>query len=342
MSAGWTNFSVGIGSHNGDDDGPSVVGEDQPACASCKKRKLRCSRDIPVCSHCLRLCKRASTSARRPMLTSDSATECVYNPKQKPGLKPGAVEALTRRVGMRLYSFVCKLILTQTAFLENILLDESGKVRPQYNEDARQKDEGDTPQNGSRASGEVIAAAPQNEQALPPPQESLPATTGEDAAIKHSLKRKYTDADDERWFFATEELDLAQHLPSQGVLLKVVDFFTTSFHHWIPYLHKQRLHNKVNEGMCSNGLLLVLHALVAVALRHMDPNVLLMDNDHIQRQSRVSRTIVETHAIRSVSVESLQALIFIVFDYVSTDWNLLSRKLILCSSMTVRTTAHGL
>jgi hypothetical protein len=30
----------------------------------------------------------------------ESGTECVYNPKQKPGLKPGAVEALTRRVGM--------------------------------------------------------------------------------------------------------------------------------------------------------------------------------------------------------------------------------------------------
>lgn len=36
------------------------------------------------------------------MLTPDVATECVYNPKQKPGLKPGAVEALTRRVGTHL------------------------------------------------------------------------------------------------------------------------------------------------------------------------------------------------------------------------------------------------
>src|SRR5690242_19547267 len=100
MSAGWTNFSVGNGGH-GDDDGPSVVGEDQPACASCKKRKLRCSRDIPVCSHCLRLCKRLLLSVYRAMLTSNPATECIYNPKQKPGLKPGAVEALTRRVGTR-------------------------------------------------------------------------------------------------------------------------------------------------------------------------------------------------------------------------------------------------
>lgn len=39
------------------------------------------------------------------MLTSDAATECVYHPKQKPGLKPGAVEALTRRVGTRLCDY---------------------------------------------------------------------------------------------------------------------------------------------------------------------------------------------------------------------------------------------
>ena len=32
-------------------------------------------------------------------LIYDAASECVYQPKNKPGLKPGAVEALTRRVG---------------------------------------------------------------------------------------------------------------------------------------------------------------------------------------------------------------------------------------------------
>jgi hypothetical protein len=34
-----------------------------------------------------------------------TGTECVYNAKQKPGLKPGAVEALTRRVGTQPKSF---------------------------------------------------------------------------------------------------------------------------------------------------------------------------------------------------------------------------------------------
>ncbi|KAH6632952.1 fungal-specific transcription factor domain-containing protein [Boeremia exigua] len=289
MSAGWTNFSVGNGSHNGDDDGPSVVGEDQPACASCKKRKLRCSRDTPVCSHCLRL-----------------STECVYNPKQKPGLKPGAVEALTRRV----------------AFLEKILLDESGNIRPQYNGEPEHQADVDIPRYESRANVEDPAQS-DNDVTAPPPKELPPnsVSTHEGDTASNPLKRKYVEPEAERWLFATEELDLAQHLPSQAVLLKVVDFFTTSFHHWIPYLHKKRLQSRVSEGICSNGLLLVLHALVAVALRHMDPNVLFMDEDEIQRQSSFSRIIVETHAIRSVSVESLQALIFIVFDYLNDGKN---------------------
>lgn len=150
-------------------------------------------------------------------------------------------------------------------------------------------------------------------------QEETPASAfrHENVTATNPLKRKYDEPDADRWFCATEEVDLAQHLPPQAVLLKVVDFFTTSFHHWIPYLHKQRLRDKVSQGICSNGLLLVLHALVAVALRHMDSNILLMDEDQVQRQSSISHIIVETHAIRSVSIESLQALIFIVFDYVS-------------------------
>lgn len=211
--------------------------------------------------------------------------------------------------------------LTSIAFLEQILLDESGNVRPQYDDQLEQHTDGDSPRRGSRVIQEVAPSARKNDQEVtaPPPPEHppAPAFTTESATATNPLKRKYAQPEAERWLFATEELDLAQHLPSQGVLLKVVDFFTTSFHHWIPYLHKQRLHSKVNEGICTNGLLLVLHALVAVALRHMDPNILFMDNDQIQRQSSVSRIIVETHAVRSVSVESLQALIFVVFDYVS-------------------------
>lgn len=237
------------------------------------------------------------------------------------------------------------LYLTPAAFLEQILLDEAGNVRLRYKDELEQPDNRDHARNGSRAvgHGEAVFSTVQSSQAVPSlNQEQTPVTaaSNEPEILANPLKRKHEEPEAERWFFATEELDFAQHLPPQGVLLKVVDYFTTSFHHWIPYLHKKRLHDRVSEGVCSNGLLLVLHALVAVALRHMDPNVLFMDHDQIQRQSSISRVIVETHAIRSVSIESLQALIFIVFDYVSVQsaFHLLANT---PSSMTVRITAHG-
>jgi len=49
----------------------------------------------------------------------------------------------------------------------------------------------------------------------------------------------------------------------------------------------------------------------------MDPNVLFLDRDQVKRQVKISRSVVEARAIQAVSVESLQALILVVFDHVS-------------------------
>ena len=56
---------------------------DTPSCQGCRRRKLKCSREQPICSHCKRL-----------------ESPCVYDlKKNKPGIKAGAVGSLSRRVG---------------------------------------------------------------------------------------------------------------------------------------------------------------------------------------------------------------------------------------------------
>ena len=50
----------------------------------------------------------------------------------------------------------------------------------------------------------------------------------------------------------------------------------------------------------------------------MDPNVLFLDDDQVREQVDTSRAIVETQSLRSMSIESLQALILIVFDLVGS------------------------
>ncbi|CAK7202349.1 hypothetical protein SEUCBS139899_005072 [Sporothrix eucalyptigena] len=79
-----------------DDDG-SPPPDDLPACLSCRKRKSRCSRETPSCAQCLRL-----------------GCECLYVSKQKPGLKAGVVDTLSRRLD----------------FLEKLFLDGAGNKKP--------------------------------------------------------------------------------------------------------------------------------------------------------------------------------------------------------------------
>ncbi|KAL4867193.1 hypothetical protein BDV12DRAFT_186842 [Aspergillus spectabilis] len=52
------------------------------ACNSCRRRKLRCSRELPACQHCRK-----------------SASECYYETKRaKPGMKAGALDNIHRRL----------------------------------------------------------------------------------------------------------------------------------------------------------------------------------------------------------------------------------------------------
>jgi hypothetical protein len=131
------------------------------------------------------------------------------------------------------------------------------------------------------------------------------------------LKRKFNGAYSESRLLNSDDFDLSQHLPDRPLLAKITEFFCVSFHHWIPYIHKQRLQTRVREGSRDAGFELFLHALVAVALRHMSPNTVLLDKDQVQQQIATSQSIVEVQSVRHVSVESLQALILIVFDHVS-------------------------
>ncbi|KNG44815.1 fungal specific transcription factor [Stemphylium lycopersici] len=213
--------------------------------------------------------------------------------------------------------------LQKTAFLEKILLDDNGDIRARYRED-------DATIEGHAVTRQTLSmaedVAPRVDERPPPADPtpeyyytdnqkgSAPILHDEDRVTPNPLKRKHEVPIADSWLFPFEDVDIAQHLPSQPLLEKVADFFCISFHHWIPYIHKKRLQTRVRQGSQDPGLVLVLHALVAVALRHMDPEILFLDADQIQQQIRVSRMIVETHSMRNVTIESLQALIFLVFD----------------------------
>jgi len=64
-------------------DDISSAGEAALACNCCRRRKLRCSREVPTCQQCRK-----------------TGSECVYESKRaKPGMKAGAIDNLHRRLG---------------------------------------------------------------------------------------------------------------------------------------------------------------------------------------------------------------------------------------------------
>lgn len=210
------------------------------------------------------------------------------------------------------------------AFLEQILLDELGRIRPQFDNDE------DTNGYESEAKEGVMNRRmtdhkTTNETTTPmtvQPDENTQETGVQPQSPVEERKPNPRKRKLEKSIFATalldfENIDIADHLPSQPLLVKVAEFFCTSFHHWIPYLHKQRLCDTVKGTGVGSRSDLVLHGLVAVTFRHMDRQVICMDEDEILRQTKISRFIVETLAMKSMSIESLQALILIIFDYVS-------------------------
>jgi hypothetical protein len=209
------------------------------------------------------------------------------------------------------------------AFLEHILLDDDGNIRPQYSE---QDAPGRNPSVEVNPIGGVTASLHQqddcaNDEVHDQWQNGL-SESSHDApeqtvSASNPKKRKLDQARSENWILALEDLDLSQHLPDQSILIKVADFFCVSFHHWIPYVHKQRLQRHVSAGLRDAGFDLFLHALVAVSLRHMSLNTLLLDQDQIQQQIATSRSLVEIKSVRHVSIESIQALVIIVFEHVS-------------------------
>jgi hypothetical protein len=216
--------------------------------------------------------------------------------------------------------------LQPIALLERILLDDNGNIRPQYN-DSFQVEDASYIKETSQA---TESTAPKQQQQIHnategnrlyhsdgSPLMSRVDVVAKEPVASNPLKRKFDEANTEDWLLDDEDVDVSRHLPDHSVLAKIADFFCVSFHHWIPYIHKQRLQSRVRQGVHSPGFDLVLHALIAVGMRHMSPNALSMDHIQVQQQIRNSRSIVENLAVRTVSVESLQALVLIVFDHVS-------------------------
>ncbi|KAG8628926.1 hypothetical protein KVT40_002791 [Elsinoe batatas] len=266
---------------------------EHPACTACRKRKLRCSRDIPTCVNCQK---------------TDS--ECVYFHKRKPGVRVGAIEGLSRRL----------------ALLESMLLNDEGSpaidliglakhaglsvptsFRPPRS--SFSGNAGTTYDQGDGSEGD-------DEHTTSPNHRPPDARRTSFHSPAHGHKRKAEDI-----LEATDqphtEFVYPKTLPPADIVHMLVDYFCVSFHHWIPFVNKPRIKAKAREAVWSPGLQLLLHAIVAACLPHVDPDHLSVGRpvEHVVAECR---DVVMRNAIGELSIASLQSLVVLVFDLLNS------------------------
>ncbi|KAJ5548571.1 hypothetical protein N7513_005805 [Penicillium frequentans] len=103
--------------------------------------------------------------------------------------------------------------------------------------------------------------------------------------------------------------------PPLHLLDSIVDIHFRTVHHWVPILHEARFLAKLADPNERNRLAVLLHSLVAVSIKYLDVGKVELGHIDVGRQIKLSRKVVMFHAVQSVSVENMQALIFLAFDY---------------------------
>ncbi|KAK1579652.1 fungal-specific transcription factor domain-containing protein [Colletotrichum navitas] len=286
---------------------------DIPSCQGCRRRKLRCSRDQPICSHCKRL---------------DSP--CVYDlKKNKPGIKPGAVESLNRRVEVLENALLQKShggsgLPSHTGGTESgHALEESQNVVGILSLLARELHKLTSRHRGGSQSDTPEVAA---DHAILSPSTSSSSRRRTVDGIEvvshpHNQPRKRRRVDscgnpNIELAFPLEDLEnITTSLPPPDLLEDIINIYFNIIHPWIPILHETVFRRRVHDPEQLPVLVVVLHAMVVTALRYVDNNTETRPSaQEIERTAMRSRNIVILNAMNQLSVENLQALIILAFN----------------------------
>ncbi|WPA95426.1 uncharacterized protein RHO25_000025 [Cercospora beticola] len=241
----------------------SNCGHEALACEKCRKAKLRCSKERPCCSHCRR-----------------TQSQCTYATKRtKPGVKPGAIEAIHRRLEQRAkqQANTAHSPLTGEAFPDAY----DGVPKRAY--DVLSLLAQELPKLVNTAAEPSVAAT----QAIGSP----------------SKKRK----------LSTENSAVAgpHNTPSNPCIQSsdaVIDTYFSHIHPWIPMIHQGRFSQGSSGATTREETCTLLDAMTVAAAKFVPGNKLTSES-----KTSLRKRIFE-NAIAHSSLAALQALIILAFD----------------------------
>ncbi|KAL5332483.1 fungal-specific transcription factor domain-containing protein [Aspergillus crustosus] len=273
------------GPHSGEDSSGSPENpspsQSQPrgpeaghACNSCRRRKLRCSRELPSCQHCRK-----------------SVSECYYETKRaKPGMKAGALDNIHRRLDA-----LERSIERQQARLESVEREGEG--------------EGPGPaQHDDSVIQTILSSLTASLHTLTKKSALTPSSTRGPC----SSKRRRIDANDTQPTpFRPVHIP---SLPDDAVLSHVLEAYFIYVHPWTPIIHESRFRRRLIDDHERNRLQLVLHSMILVARRYIEDSDAATSVQQVHDDAGDIRDWLVSQAMKQPSVENLQALVMIATD----------------------------
>ncbi|KAH7159512.1 putative Zn(II)2Cys6 transcription factor [Dactylonectria estremocensis] len=276
-----------------DEDGPDQPGyaddmsrapEVGLACNSCRRRKLRCSRETPTCQHCRK-----------------TGRECVYEAKRaKPGMKTGAIENLHRRLDT-----LERSVARQQTTLDCLQAEEEAPARQS--------------QDPSAHSILSLLAAELQKFHTPPsaPLQSSPSQNHNGASTK---RRRLND---DHTYAPSGFGNCTPDLPEGEALEEVLKSYFSHVHPWMPIIHESRFRQRLSDDAERGKLHLVLQSMIIVVSRYIEDDFEFSSDSTSQEKAEGHRDWVVSKAMKHLSVENLQALLIIAFnDATSQAWPL--------------------
>ncbi|CAG7554975.1 unnamed protein product [Fusarium equiseti] len=249
-------------------NGSTAADTEVPSCQGCRRRKLKCSRDQPTCNHCQRL---------------DSP--CIYDlKKNKPGVKTGVIEGLSRRVvydGSHISHTVAlsdssQIVGAFSSLIQELrgLVSSAGSSLPLHG--------ANNPSVPSQhATPRTVSLSSPNESQQPP------------------RKRRRVDSCGNPNVELGELLPSNAELPPAEVLEEVINAYFIFVQPWIPILHETRFRSRFYN--------------LFAAIRFVDSDGEKLSEKETESWISKSRSIVLLSGMDSMSVENLQALSIIAF-----------------------------
>ena len=280
-------------------------------CQSCRKKKSKCSRQQP-CSQCVKSGKNSTPSIGRHeerfRSQRHAGVDCTYEDKRlKGGIKTGVVERLNQRIDALESMFLGQGILMQQFM-------DAGRNRvapPAFS--GRSNSEGEHPtilRMHTDRLKQVLQSAAANSDS---DQDTLRDSRAPDAGTKR--KRSFDAYVPPKRIHTTSTQDLCSLNPLPK---DIDDTLTTYFklvHPWLPVLHPATFLRRAHDPNRSDGVTMILRAIVAVAAKHVQKSD-AEDVSDLSEYAEACRQAVVATAMEGNSIEAVQALLLITFDTV--------------------------